>query len=383
MAGDVDGERKLEVLDVCPQLVLQDRTRGFYDGYIIVCKRSFRISVKIPGDQRPKRMENARIECGWKLRHILRGYEGVIKQRLLQSADLPSFLLELKNILEKLLKCQKSEKVTTQPMYYTHLVAEIEAIGWERLAYVDPSFQVLKISARDKKERQHFITLHISSQHPHVAPTCATDLPVKQFTFSWSPQGNPLQHLYYQFEQVLCQFQDFWDMLDEIDHKTWILEPDQPRRSCTNRRIALGNNASIQIDLNPANPRLLPECRFLGPDNVVVPLREHLNAGVQSWDPQLSVFVNLECLLGQKFPSPSTTKKEDFSMECGICYAYRLNDLIPDKVCEDSRCGQSFHSLCLYEWLRDLPSTRQSFNMVFGDCPYCSKPIIVKMVSGK
>ena len=41
-------------------------------------------------------------------------------------------------------------------------------------------------------------------------------------------------------QQVLCQFQDFWDMLDEIDHKTWILEPDQPRRSCTNRRIAFG-----------------------------------------------------------------------------------------------------------------------------------------------
>ncbi|KAK2567486.1 E3 ubiquitin-protein ligase FANCL [Acropora cervicornis] len=373
MAGDVDGERKLEVLDVCPQLVLQDRTKGFYDGYIIVCKFS-NFSENSWGS---KAEENGK--C----------------QRLLQSADLPSFLLELKNILicmqkefllicglretpdkqgeehskfgfkEKLLKCQKSEKVTTQPMYYTHLVAEIEAIGWESLC---GSF---------------FSSVENICQHPHVAPTCATDLPVKQFTFSWSPQGNPLQHLCYQFEQVLCQFQDFWDMLDEIDHKTWILEPDQPRRSCTNRRIALGNNASIQIDLNPANPRLLPECRFLGPDNVVVPLREHLNAGVQSWDPQLSVFVNLECLLGQKFPSPSTTKKEDFSMECGICYAYCLNDLIPDKVCEDSRCGQSFHSLCLYEWLRDLPSTRQSFNMVFGDCPYCSKPIIVKMVSGK
>ena len=36
-------------------------------------------------------------------------------------------------------------------------------------------------------------------------------------------------------------------------------------------------------------------------------------------------------------------------MECGICYAYRLNDLIPDKACDDSRCGQPFHSLCLYE----------------------------------
>ena len=40
---------------------------------------------------------------------------------------------------------------------------------------------------------------------------------------------------------------------------------------------------------------------------------------------------------------------KDFSMECGICYAYRLNDLIPDKACDDSRCGQPFHSLCLYE----------------------------------
>ena len=36
-------------------------------------------------------------------------------------------------------------------------------------------------------------------------------------------------------------------------------------------------------------------------------------------------------------------------MECGICYAYRLNDLIPDRACDDSRCGQPFHSLCLYE----------------------------------
>ena len=37
MAGVVGGERRLEVLDVCPQLVLQDRTKRFYDGYIIVC----------------------------------------------------------------------------------------------------------------------------------------------------------------------------------------------------------------------------------------------------------------------------------------------------------------------------------------------------------
>ena len=28
---------KLDVLDVCPQLMLQDRTKRYYDGYITVC----------------------------------------------------------------------------------------------------------------------------------------------------------------------------------------------------------------------------------------------------------------------------------------------------------------------------------------------------------
>ena len=36
-------------------------------------------------------------------------------------------------------------------------------------------------------------------------------------------------------------------------------------------------------------------------------------------------------------------------MECGICYAYRLNDAIPDKACDDPRCSQPFHNTCLYE----------------------------------
>lgn len=381
MTGEVMAEgMKLDVLDVCPLLILQDSSKRFYDGYITVCKKSFRMSIEIPEN---RSLRDARIECEWKLRHLLRGYEGVIKQRLTQSLDLPSFLMELKSILEKLLGSQKLDKVVSQPNFYTHLVAELEAIGWEKLAYVDSSFQVLKLASRDIKEREHVITVRLSPQHPQVAPTCSAELPGKPFSFTWSSQGQPLQQLYHQFQQTLSQFEDFWDMLDEIDSNTWVLEPEQPSRSCTSRRIALGNNASVQIDLNPVNARLLPECRFMGADNVIVPLREHLNANIHTWNPQLTVLTNLENLLGQKFPSPSTTKKEDFSMECGICYAYRLNDLIPDKACDDSRCGQPFHSLCLYEWLRALPSSRQSFNMVFGECPYCSKPITVKMVSGK
>ncbi|KAL9952389.1 hypothetical protein ACROYT_G039639 [Oculina patagonica] len=106
MAGQavMAGAKKLDVLDVCPQLILQDRTKRFYDGYITVCKRSFRISIQIPENNS---MKDARIECGWKLRHLLRGYEGVIKQRLTQSVNLPSFLLELKSILVRRAEKQK------------------------------------------------------------------------------------------------------------------------------------------------------------------------------------------------------------------------------------------------------------------------------------
>lgn len=31
------------------------------------------------------------------------------------------------------------------------------------------------------------------------------------------------------------------------------------------------------------------------------------------------------------------------------------------------------HLFFLLQWLRTLPSSRQSFNVVFGECPYCSK----------
>jgi len=36
-------------------------------------------------------------------------------------------------------------------------------------------------------------------------------------------------------------------------------------------------------------------------------------------------------------------------VECGICYAYRMEEEIPDEVCNDSRCQQAYHKSCLIE----------------------------------
>ncbi|KTF80365.1 hypothetical protein cypCar_00039943 [Cyprinus carpio] len=132
-------------------------------------------------------------------------------------------------------------------------------------------------------------------------------------------------------------------MLDEIDKQTWVLEPEKPTKADSMRRIAIGNNVSIKVQIDPRHPKMLPECCLLGAEHVVTPLRNKLNANMHLWNPDCSVLQNMKDVLEIEFPSPTTHEKS---------------------------------------WLRGLPTSRQSFNIMFGECPYCSKPITVKMVTG-
>ncbi|XP_042713175.1 E3 ubiquitin-protein ligase FANCL isoform X3 [Chrysemys picta bellii] len=213
--------------------------------------------------------------------------------------------------------------------------------------------------------------------YPAEPPDCCVDFPV-EFAISWIPQSS-LVDIYNQFLAALESLKEFWNAMDEIDEKTWVLEPENPTRSATMRRIAIGNNVSINLEVDPRHPTMLPECYFLGADHVVNPLRTKLNNNMHLWDPDITLLQNLKEVLETDFPSRAVLEKTDFTMDCGICYAYRLDGAIPDQVCGDSRCGQPFHQACLFEWLQGLPSSRQSFNVIFGECPYCNKPISVKM----
>ncbi|XP_006817054.1 E3 ubiquitin-protein ligase FANCL-like [Saccoglossus kowalevskii] len=308
------------IMSICPHLIPQDKCKTQYEGFITVSGRDFHLKVELPPN---KQLKNARVLCGWKLQQLLHGCKDVVCQRIQQSPDLQTFLVELKITIEKMLESESMVTTGEMPRLYTHLIQQIEDIGWD----------------------------------------------------------STLQDIYHQFSQELEKYQDYFDIIDEIDGKTWVLEPENPSYASTLRRIALGSSSSLQIDIDPFHPRVLPECRFLGADHVVNPLRDKLNANLERWDPLQSALMNLHNIIQIEFPSPSKIQKQDFSMECGICYSYRLETTIPDKVCEDPRCGQPFHQTCLYEWLRALPSSRQSFNTIFGECPYCSKPITVKMVT--
>ncbi|XP_030603744.1 E3 ubiquitin-protein ligase FANCL isoform X1 [Archocentrus centrarchus] len=368
-----------------PLLLPFNRQQTVYDGFITVQERDFRMRIVLPPD---RQLKQAKLHCCWQLKHLLRGYEHIVKQRLQQSADLVGFILELKTVLEVVLKSRPECRSIPPPQYYSQLISEMETLGWDKLLFIDTEFQMLRLKAEDSAGRQHILTVKLKSKHPTEAPDCSADLPVP-LAISWTPQST-LEQLHSQFLQVLESLTEFWDILDEIDSKTWILEPEKPSRSDTMRRIAIGNNVSIKVEVDPRHPRMLPECWLLGAEHgflcfvsVVTPLRNKLNANMHLWNPDSSVLHNLRDVLEIEFPSPATHEKSSFNVECGICYSYRLEAAIPDQVCNDPRCGQPFHQTCLYEWLRALHSSRQSFNIVFGECPYCSKPITVKMAAQK
>lgn len=368
-----------DLLRQFPLLLPQNRKKTVYEGFISAQGRDFHLRILLPEDLQ---LKNARLLCSWQLRTILNGYHQIVQQRMQHAPDLKSFMIELKMILEVALK--NRQELCVLPLssqFYSVLIEDIETLGWDKIVYVDACFSTIKLKAEDASGREHLITVKLKAKHPADSPDCFVDFPVP-FSVSWTPQSS-LISIHSQFLAALESLKAFWDVMDEIDEKTWVLEPQKPTRSATARRIALGNNASINIEVDPRHPTMLPECCFLGADHVVKPLGIKLSKNMHLWDPEYSLLRNLKDVLEIDFPARTILEKSDFTMDCGICYAYQLDGAIPDQVCNNSQCGQPFHKICLYEWLRGLLTSRQSFNIIFGECPYCSKPITLKMSGRK
>uniref|UniRef100_A0A674HF66 FA complementation group L n=1 Tax=Taeniopygia guttata TaxID=59729 RepID=A0A674HF66_TAEGU len=212
MAGP--GARAL--LRHCPLLLPQNRHGTAYEGFLLSFKN----------------------QCSWHLKRILHGYRHILKQRLHSCPDLVSFMVELKTVLEIALKNTQDLHIPRPPEYYSCLVRDLEILGWNRVAYVDTGLTTVKLKAEDSCGRQHLITLKLNAKYPTEPPDCLVDFPVP-FAVSWMPQ-NSLIDIYKQFLAALESLKEFWDALDEIDGKTWVLEPEIPTRSATTRRIAIG-----------------------------------------------------------------------------------------------------------------------------------------------
>lgn len=289
--------------------------------------------------------------------------------------------------------------------YYAHLMHELDTIGWHHVLELSEDLRTLQLQAKDAMDRSHAIRITLPPEYAaptnNSPPICAVDAP-EPFELAWdsavAAQKNTLALVLEQFQAFLETFQGFWAALDEFDAECCVLEPQHPTRATGRRRVAVAKHASLQIEISAAHPRAICELRFFGNDATVVPLRERWSEGVLQWDElNRSPRENLEAILGVQFPSPRTTDTEEFTVECGICYCYRLEaevpstkaaaegatttTMVPDRLCENGNCNRPFHEKCLFEWLKALPTARQSFNTVFGDCPYCREAISAKFLA--
>lgn len=366
------------VVDVFPFLVPLSSTFDSYQGFITVQGYEYQFLIHLNAkkhDTTNNSLQSSSIECSEELRKLLKGQESILQQRLMQSKDLPSFLLELKDVLERVIRTKKLEE-PPPPSYYAKLIEEMNTIGWGRLHSIDNSLKSVEVTAKDKANRSHLLTMNFPADYPATMPTCSADLPAQP---KWQPTSASITEALKQFEKMLEEFQEFWNMLDDIDNNTWVLEPERKNYSAQLRRIALGNHCSICVTVDWKRPRSIPESQFLGSDSLISPLRDSFNNNLGKWNLSKTLRENLETVLGVTFPSPKTSNKEDFSEECGICYSFRLENMIPDRVCDNQKCSKGFHRSCLSSWLRAIPGAKQSFDTVFGECPYCNSPISVKM----
>tara|TARA_B100000795_G_C22797293_1_gene440012 strand:+ start:1867 stop:3093 length:1227 start_codon:yes stop_codon:yes gene_type:complete len=402
------------------QIFPEDASLTSYFGWLDIEQQRYMFRI-IDVDKNESNLRRAKLILSKPLYPILSQCEDTLQSMLLQSSTLDNFLVELDAIVRRMLSSVsntsqrpiisnlQSNNSNSNAKLFSKVTDELSTIGWDRVRNVDDNFQQLELACTDNSGRSHIVQIELPSDYPKSPPICILNVPEtnsknnssnssttnhtnhttnnhhqrskRTRTVLWVPGQQHLRAVLEQAKVWLSEYNTFWNEFDDFDANTWILEPVRPSRSDSLRRIALRKHCSVEITIKPDRPRDVCTCTFIGPEHIVADLRTAFHSGQRTWDRNLTVRNNMERILGQSFPSPATSSKSDFSVECGVCYAYRLDDgngttLLPDTTCES--CGQHFHANCIGEWLQALPSTRRSFNVLFGNCPYCTRPISVQ-----
>ncbi len=398
-------------------LMLQEAPGSNAVAGFITCEQQdfgLRIVLAEPAAKRARKAEAAvpvaRLEYSDELAALLQGYEAAVAKKVAQARDAGELLTELCDLVVHALRAKQSATAGSggaMPMhpasYYARLVAEVESLSQSgALLSVNAQLDEIKLQVRDVAGRQHCVTATLPLDYPNSPPALFADLPeALSMSGAWDASSSGLAAVCAKLAEQVALYQNLWDALDDLDRNTWVLEPENPSRSSCMRRIAVAPHCSVQLHVAPLTPLRVPQLRFLGADKAVQPLVSAFNARaqvwsifdvraiagniltgallMQLWDQDGSLRSNLERVLDVVLPSAATGRdRQDYIDDhCGICYEYRLSEAVPDVVCSNARCAKAFHRLCLYDWLRAIPASKQSFASVFGACPFCETAISV------
>ncbi|KAG0189674.1 hypothetical protein DFQ28_003102 [Apophysomyces sp. BC1034] len=189
------------------------------------------------------------------LQRLLHGQEAWLEQRLKQCDDVELFLIELKDLMEK----SPTATGSVSAERYRLLVAEFDAIGFDKIQHMSESMDRVSFEL-NVLNRAHTIHAYFPPTYPLSLPQLSVDIPCGVSIEA----ATSLQGMLVEYRRLLTQYHDFFECMDEIDTHMRVLEPDNPTRRDTWRRIALGDHCSVQIDIEPVTPNDIPKLRFFG-----------------------------------------------------------------------------------------------------------------------
>ncbi|GAB4847155.1 hypothetical protein Ancab_026166 [Ancistrocladus abbreviatus] len=270
--------------------------------------------------------------------------------------------------------------------FHRLVYSEIEEAGWDRLIRLSDDFSFLSFRVLDKKERVHLLEIWLDKSFPNCPPSVAADVPYI-FDLKWSPNSR-LKDVVQQFMEHLEKLQEFWYAMENIEKCLSVVGSGQQSHATSHQQINIGSDCCLVLHVNAKHPRSLPGCRFMGSDPLVHSLRKRWIRNCKSWSKDKTLSENLTSILETRLPEPEDVQRTGQTLECGICYAQFLptddefgakSGSKTDYTCENGNCGRAFHSVCLEDWLQSITTTRRSYGILFGNCPYCSEPVAVKV----
>ncbi|KAF9310279.1 hypothetical protein BG003_008738 [Podila horticola] len=341
-----------------------------YHGFLAVMDREIEVYIEFPSKKQGDPTTHKQLVAGrigaiygtTELKEMLAGKEKLLQQKMEEAMDMNGFLIEFVDMLEAIISANENNSL--KPVsYWKHITEQLDLVGWDRVTHMDQDMAKVQIELCDQAGRKHILTACFPPAFPNVpftveplaVPQCESANKLDQETVLPNQliltSGSSLRDAVRLAEKKLELFQVFWDVMQDFDDKTWVIDPEKPTRSDRMRRCALGKHCSIQITVDPLSPLSLPESRLFGPPALVEPLRANLHRNTSLWDKTRFPRENLEKLLelADGFPSPTTVAKDTMHIECGICYAFRYEGQVPDQICGHDKCQRPYHRLCLYE----------------------------------
>jgi E3 ubiquitin-protein ligase FANCL len=307
-----------------------------------------------------------------KLSHILKDTREYVKAELDRSQSLESFCQRMLHFVSNLIPSSPDASLPPAS-YFRRVLEQIRGIGWDYISSVDPTLSFFTVGLSDESGRRIEIQFSLPNAFPRVGPKVTSNLPLP-VPFEWDPQQSRLSEIVDRHRELIPTFDPFWKQLEDIDREAFVIEPRDPSLDCCFRRIVVTSQVEIQIEVDPIHPFIPPKVSFIGATVQSSEMRKLFDSRIRDWQTGASLKANLENALGIDLPAKEADDITMSSFDCGICYAVRLGGEIPEIICSNIHCSKRFHRSCLLNWLR-TGTSEQSFQVVFGVCPYCDAQI--------